>query len=126
MYLKTYCGGNKFHLQLLQPWNGSSKLYNRNCLPAFVARVTIVNIFGGCQRIINIFKIKIIVVKLSLFHYLNNAKHKGLFEVTNILQKNLEKRAITYPFFKLCHVYHQDIFKAVCKENLRRAALKLI
>lgn len=76
--------------------------WNRKCSPVFIARVMTVNIFGF-QRTINIFKIKIIIVKLSLFHYLNNAKHRErLFEVTSsILPKKKEKRAITYPFLKL-------------------------
>lgn len=103
--------------------------WNWNCLPAFIARVIIVNTSGGFQRIINIFKIKIIIVKLSLFQYLNNTKNsEGLFEVTNnTLPKKEEKKSnFISIFFKLWHVYHQDIFKTVCKENLRKVTQELI
>lgn len=43
-------------------------------------------------------------MKLSLFYYLNNAKHREvLSKVTNntLQKKKKEKRSITDPFFKL-------------------------
>lgn len=120
MYIKTYCVGNKFCFQFLHHSHGTAPAscitWNRNCLPAFIARVIIVNIFGGFQRIINIFKIKIVIVKL--FHYLNNAKHREvLSEVTkNILPKKKEKRPITYPFLN-CDMY---IIKTYLKQSVKK------